>query len=109
MLRLRTEVEELRKLKALDGLLATLTGVLDVREVFDRVSEVARPVLPHDALILGRVTPDRQSIRVWAHSAVPEGVPAPDVMEDQRLNRRGLVYAISRSASPSRRISAAVL
>ncbi len=78
--RLRAEVEELRKLKALDGLLATLTGVLDVREVFDRVSEVARPVLPHDALILGRVTPDRQGIRIWAHSSVPEGIPVPDVV-----------------------------
>jgi len=77
---LRTEVEELRKLKALDGLLETLTEVLDVRQVFDRVSEVARPVLPHDALILGRVTPDRQGIRIWAHSTVPEGIPVPDVV-----------------------------
>jgi transcriptional regulator with GAF, ATPase, and Fis domain len=78
--RLRTEVEELRKLKALDGLLATFTDVLDVREVFDRVSEIARPVLAHDALILGRVTPDRQGIRIWAHSTVPEGIPVPDVV-----------------------------
>jgi len=77
---LRTEVAELRKLKALDGLLATLTDVLDVRQVFDRVSEIARSVLAHDALILGRVTPDRQSIRIWAHSAVPEGFPVPDVI-----------------------------
>ena len=78
--RLRTEVEELRKLKALDGLLATLTDVLDVRQVFDRVSEIARPVLPHDALLLGRVTPDRQGIRVWAHSAIPEGIAVPEVV-----------------------------
>ncbi len=80
LLRLRTEVEELRKLKAIDGLLATLTDVLDIRDVFDRVSEIARPVLAHDALVLGRVTPDRQSIRIWAHSAVPEGIPVPDVV-----------------------------
>jgi transcriptional regulator with GAF, ATPase, and Fis domain len=88
--RLRAEVEELRRLKAVDGLLATLTGVLDVREVFDRVSEIARPVLPHDALILGRVTPDRQSIRIWAHAAIPEGFPVPDVIplpEPDLLNR----------------------
>ena len=90
LLHLLTEVEELRKLKAIDGLLATLTGVLDVRDVFDRVSEVARPVLPHDALILGRVTPDRQSIRIWAHSSVPEGIPVPDVIplpDPELLNR----------------------
>jgi transcriptional regulator with GAF, ATPase, and Fis domain len=78
--RLRAEVEELRRLKAVDGLLSTLTGVLDVRAVFDRVSEIARPVLPHDALLLGRVTPDRQAIRIWAHSAIPEGFPVPDVV-----------------------------
>ena len=78
--RLRAEVEELRRLKAVDGLLSTLTGVLDVRSVFDRVSEIARPVLPHDALLLGRVTPDRQSIRIWAHSAIPEGFVVPDVV-----------------------------
>ena len=78
--RLRSEVEELRRLKAVDGLLGALTGVLDVRDVFDRVSEIARPVLPHDALVLGLVTPDRQSIRIWAHSAIPEGFPVPDVV-----------------------------
>ena len=77
---LRTEVQELRKLKALDGLLATLSDVLDVREVFDRVSEIARPVLPHDALILGRVTPDRQGIRIWAHTAAAVGIPIPTVV-----------------------------
>ena len=80
VVRLRAEVEELRRLKAVDGLLATLTSVLDVREVFDRVSEIARPVLPHDALLLGMVTPDRQSIRVWAHSAVPDGIAIPEVV-----------------------------
>jgi two-component system response regulator FlrC len=78
--RLRAEVEELRRLKAVDGLLDALSSVLDIREVFDRVSEIARPVLPHDALILGRVTPDRQGIRIWAHSAVPEGIPVPEVV-----------------------------
>jgi two-component system response regulator FlrC len=78
--RLSAEVEELRRLKAVDGLLGTLTGVLDVREVFDRVSEISRTVLPHDALLLGRLTPDRQSIRVWAHSAVPEGFVVPEVV-----------------------------
>lgn len=87
---LRAEVEELRRLKAVDDLLETLTGVLDIRQVFDRVSEISRAVLPHDAIALGRITPDRQSIRVWAHSAVPKGfdipetVPLPDPKVVQR-------------------------
>src|SRR5262249_10072545 len=41
-----------QNLVALDELLATLSGVLDLREVFDRVSTIARTVLPHDALIV---------------------------------------------------------
>jgi transcriptional regulator with GAF, ATPase, and Fis domain len=90
LFRLRAEVEELRRLKAVDGLLAALTGVLDIREVFDRVSEISRTVLVHDALILGRATPDRQGIRIWAHTAVPEGLPVPDVVplpDPDLLNR----------------------
>ncbi|MHB1045362.1 MAG: sigma-54-dependent Fis family transcriptional regulator [Thermoanaerobaculia bacterium] len=87
---LRAEVEELRRLKAVDDLLETLTGVLDIRQVFDRVSEISRAVLPHDAIALGRITSDRQSIRVWAHSAIPKGfdipetVPLPDPTVVQR-------------------------
>jgi len=77
---LTAEVEELRRLKVVDELLETLTGVLDIREVFDRVSEISRAVLPHDALLLGRLSPDRQSIRVWAHTAVPEGFDVPEVV-----------------------------
>ena len=88
--RLRAEVEELRRLNSVDDLLETLTGVLDIRQVFDRVSEISRAVLPHDAIALGRITPDRQSIRVWAHSAIPKGfdipetVPLPDPTVVQR-------------------------
>ncbi|MHB8797008.1 MAG: sigma-54-dependent Fis family transcriptional regulator [Thermoanaerobaculia bacterium] len=77
---LRAEVEELRRLKAVDDLLETLTGVLDIRQVFDRVSEISRAVLPHDALALGRLTSDRQSIRVWAHSSIPEGFAVPETV-----------------------------
>ncbi len=80
LFRLRAEVEEFRRLKAVDDLLGAITGVLDVREVFDRVSEISRTVLPHDALLLGRVTPDRQAIRIWAHTAVPQGLQVPDVV-----------------------------
>ena len=37
----------------LDGLLNTLTNLLDIREVFARVSQVAQRVLPHDVLGVG--------------------------------------------------------
>ncbi len=77
---LRAEVDELRRLKAVDDLLETLTGVLDIRQVFDRVSGISRAVLPHDAIALGRITPDRESIRVWAHSSIPEGFAVPETV-----------------------------
>jgi hypothetical protein len=40
-------------LEVLDGVLNTLTDVLDIREVFDRVSQRVQRVLPHD--ILGEI------------------------------------------------------
>lgn len=87
---LTAEVEELRRLKVVDALLETLTGVLDIREVFDRVSEISRAVLPHDVLLLGRLSADRQSIRVWAHSAVPDGIDVPETVRlpDPEMVRR---------------------
>src|SRR5262249_51552704 len=39
-------------LEMLEDLLKALSGVLDLREVFDRVSEIAQKVLPHDAAIV---------------------------------------------------------
>ena len=46
--------ERLRTLQALDALLPALAGVLDIREVFDRVSAIAQQVLPHEGVVLGR-------------------------------------------------------
>ena len=50
----RTEAlrERAANLEMLEDLLKTLSGVLDIREVFDRVSEIAQRVLPHDAIIV---------------------------------------------------------
>ena len=42
-------------LKVLDELLDTLTNILDIREVFDRVSQVVQPVLPHDLMGIAEV------------------------------------------------------
>src|SRR6266849_5088289 len=48
-------------------LLRTIAEVLDIRSVFPRVSEIVKPVLPHDALALvfldrsGRVTLEARS------------------------------------------------
>jgi len=38
------------RLEILNGSRNTLTDVLDIREVFDRVSQVVQRVLPHDLM-----------------------------------------------------------
>jgi transcriptional regulator with GAF, ATPase, and Fis domain len=78
-LRARLEYLEARaaKFERLDSLLRTLTGVLDIREVFARVSEVAAAVLPHDALGLPLFTEDREHVRPFATVGMPAGALPP--------------------------------
>jgi PAS domain S-box-containing protein len=68
-----------RRLEALDELLPTLSGVLDVREVFERVSAIARKVVPHDMMSLPLLTEDKQSIILYAIAGstirFPEKIP----------------------------------
>jgi len=59
---LARELERLRRLDALDELLPTLAEVLDVRQVFARIGEIAKRVIPHDTLGLILVSDDRQSL-----------------------------------------------
>jgi transcriptional regulator with GAF, ATPase, and Fis domain len=60
----------------LEGLLMTLTGVLDIREVFARVSEIAHKVLPHDGLSIAEVLPDGLTVRIHASHGLGE-LPYP--------------------------------
>ncbi|MET0164493.1 MAG: sigma 54-interacting transcriptional regulator, partial [Vicinamibacterales bacterium] len=75
--------ERASNLEMLDGLLKTLTGVLDIREVFDRVSEIAQKVLPHDALSIAEMLPPGDMVRIHASHGLgdipnPYDVPLPD-------------------------------
>jgi hypothetical protein len=65
-------------------LLRTLAETLDVREVFARISGEARRVVPHDFLVLGIMSPDRQRARVIALSGelrdpVEDAVVSPEM------------------------------
>ena len=76
--------EELRArtaaLELLDEWLVTLVDSGDLPEVFDRVSAIARKVLPHDAVFLNIVLPDHRHARIYASSG--EGVKLlPEVFE----------------------------
>jgi two-component system NtrC family response regulator len=69
------DVERRRRLLAVDALLPTLAQALDVREVFNQVSSVVRPVLAHDRLMLASLSEDRRTVTVDALS----GEPVPDL------------------------------
>src|SRR5215471_15610908 len=67
-------------LEVLDGLLSTLTDVLDIREVFDRVSQLVQRVLPHDALEVTEISEKGDRIRLLAAAGIagePENFEAP--------------------------------
>jgi len=65
-------------LEVLDGLLSTLAGVLDIREVFDRVSHLVQRVLPHDLLGVLEINEagDKVRIRMSAGADVPPNFEA---------------------------------
>jgi transcriptional regulator with GAF, ATPase, and Fis domain len=81
-----TALDRLTRLEALDELLPTLAGVLDLREVFSRVSQIAQRVLPHDALGLPLLTEDRRHIVPYAVAGglrdvpIPERIPIPETL-----------------------------
>jgi len=65
-----------RRLDVIDSLLLTMAGSLDVRDIFNRVSEIVKPVLPHDRLVLTSLNADRTEITVDAMSGEPvPGLP----------------------------------
>jgi two-component system response regulator AtoC len=64
----------------LDGLLNTLTEVLDIRDVFDRVAQLVQPVLPHDMLGILEITESLDRVRVYVaagDAAAPRDYEAP--------------------------------
>ncbi len=76
--------EERRRLKRhreLEELGPALASALDVRQVFDQVSAIARRVLPHEKMTLGLLSDDRTENRLWAvagdRSWAPESYPIP--------------------------------
>ncbi len=59
------------RLDAIDALLPLLANVLDVREIFNQMSAVVKPVLPHDRLMLSSLNTDHSEISVDALSGEP--------------------------------------
>jgi len=76
------ERRRIRRHRELDSLAPALARALDVREVFDQVSAIAREVLPHERMTLGLLSEDRTENRMWAVSGdrdwVPDSYPIPE-------------------------------
>jgi transcriptional regulator with GAF, ATPase, and Fis domain len=72
---LALERERQRNLEASDGLLRALTTVLDIRQVFPRVSQISATVLPHDRLTLAFLNREGEAV-VEAASDQWEPLPA---------------------------------
>ena len=76
----------LRALAALDALLPALAGVLDIRQVFDRVSDIAQQVLPHDGAVIGQLIDDGRRVRMYASRGLGEAGNTTEVpVMDRRL------------------------
>lgn len=73
-------------LEVLDDLLSTLSDVLDIREVFDRVSQLVQRVLPHDVLGVMEISQQGDRMRLLATAGLPGGqnfetpIPGPDFL-----------------------------
>jgi transcriptional regulator with GAF, ATPase, and Fis domain len=64
-------------LELLDDLLAALIDTGELPDVFDRISAIARRVLPHDAVLLIVGLPGRRRAKLYASSGVG-GTPFPE-------------------------------
>jgi hypothetical protein len=62
------DLERLRTLEQVDRLLPTLFHVLDVREIFDRLSALARDVLRHDLAALGVFNEDLSRVELYVQT-----------------------------------------
>ena len=75
------ELERLQRLELAAGLLPALFRVLDVRDVFDRLSAIGKLALPHDSLTLGVFNDDLTHVTLYAQtgdrSDVARSFPQP--------------------------------
>jgi transcriptional regulator with GAF, ATPase, and Fis domain len=84
------QAEELRarttSLELLDELLATLTDSGELSDVFERVSIIARKVLPHDAAALMVRLPDGKHARTYAVTGMASPPQTTEVPEELLAN-----------------------
>ncbi len=108
-----SDTELLGRLLALDELLPTLAGVLDVRQVFERLSTLARRVIAHDMLLMTLLADDREHVTVHAITGGEGTFPATVIAltEEQKVLARSTSWeshvVADMQAEPSERSAAA--
>ena len=86
------------RIDQLEVLHVTLAESLDIREVFQRISEAVQPVLPHDLLVLTELDDRARTFRVVALAGAADA-PAPTgavALTAQESERRLLDFEIIR-------------
>src|SRR5262245_39323226 len=87
---LRAQLERLQKLSRVDHLVKTFAEALDVRQVFDRVAEVAKEVLPIDGMLMGQLINDGRNVRTYVtHGLDASLVPEVRNVSHGRLDQVG--------------------
>ena len=92
------EKKRLRRHRELEALGPALASALDVREVFDQVSAIARRVLPHDKMTLGLLSDDRTENRLWAISGDRSWAPETYAIPESERAQMELEFQIVRDA-----------
>src|SRR5678816_1107187 len=77
-------------------LLHTLAESLDVRDIFARISEAARTIVPHDFLMMGIMNPDGVTVRVEGISGelpdLPRVVPVDPALQRALFEHEVIVF-----------------
>jgi transcriptional regulator with GAF, ATPase, and Fis domain len=97
-----------QRVEALERLLPTLAKSMDIREIFQQISEVSQDVICHDIVALNFLSPDGKTLPVYALSQGRiDDLPAPPVPpERMRALERGffIMRDISLVDRASRRV-----
>ena len=93
------------RLDRIETLLSTLAESLDVRELFQRLSDGMQPILPHDMMCMTELDARARTIRITASASKGKIAPPADSVQltDKEIARRGdfeIVHDIPTEISP---------
>jgi transcriptional regulator with GAF, ATPase, and Fis domain len=85
----------------LGPLLRTLAETLDVREIFARLSEEARRIVPHDFLTLGLISDDQKTVRLLALSGEAAEPAAEAAWPSELLSEKDADFFVLNDVAPA--------